>query len=126
MSEQDVPCPDPNEVVTRAILREELTKELANYPTKEDLRNELAKFATREEVGLMIGAVVEASEQRIRADFTQLVRGIEETLLGRIGGLLDPYRDYPERIANHEGRIVRLETPKPAKRRVRPIKRKRR
>jgi ribosomal protein S17E len=46
MSEQDVPCPDPNEVVTRSILKEVL----ADYPTKEDLRNELERFATKEDL----------------------------------------------------------------------------
>ena len=55
--------PDMSEVVTRAILREELSKELskalegyatkadlANHPTKAELREELAKFATKAEL----------------------------------------------------------------------------
>lgn len=119
MSEQQhVPCPDPNEMVTRAILREELSKELSNYPTKEDLKNELAKYPTKEDLKNELAKFGEDIGRRLGA--------MQETIISQVIAMQDPYRDYPVRIEDHERRIVLLETPKPAKRRARPTTRRRR
>ncbi|MBA2540479.1 MAG: hypothetical protein H0V17_12635 [Deltaproteobacteria bacterium] len=97
----DVSCPDPDEMVSRAILAEELKKEFERF------RVELnADFAQH------LGAYEEAQ----RLERIQENRVNEENLLAGMRAILQPVETQ---VAGHETRIVRLET-RPAKRRAAP------
>jgi hypothetical protein len=84
---EEVPCPDPNEPVTRRILQEEL----ARYATKEDL-------------------------QEVRDDLSRQMRALAEETWSKVIGLfdqvlarLDELRDLPERTTRLEASFQNLE-----------------
>ena len=87
MNEDVVPCPDPNEPVTRRILQEELSK----FVTKEELREELSK---------------QLSKLATPSD----LKALEESIRSWIVPLFDPYLNNPGRLTTLESRMDEIET----------------
>jgi hypothetical protein len=120
MSDEDVPCPDPNEVVTRAILREELANfatksDLANHPTKDELRTELATFATKDDLRVLKDDLraefatkddLRVMKDEVAAMLAAMEGRQSEALLAQENRLLDELARHSN--ANHESLLANM------------------
>ncbi len=114
----DVSCPDPNELVTRRILREELAKELSNYPTKTDLQEALSNYPTKADLREALSNYPTKAELskafadfaiEFRKDLVREYRVMQEQFLSEMRSVFDPHRDIPDRVKGLEGRTESLE-----------------
>jgi hypothetical protein len=116
VSEQDVPCPDPDQVVTRSILREELDKLLPTLATKEDLK----ALATKEDLKAY---VTKEDLKAFAVEVAGWFRAMEESILAKVDAMFDPFRDLHPRTTALEsttavldGRVGALEARRPVSR----------
>ena len=128
------PTPFDDELVTRKILREELSKhpthaDLANHPTHEDLARALANHPTHEQFEAELSRLLRSMEQ----SFSRQLRAMEENLITQMTALLEPSSDHGPRLTQLEARttvlahrVDALEAPRKVRRkpaRKRPRKR---
>ena len=102
MNENEVPCPDPNEPVTRRILDEVLEARL---------EEKFLEFEKR--IGLQIKAAIEDANERWQRDFAQLSKTLIEELRsefrGAFGVLENRVDELEPRVTGLEPRVTQLE-----------------
>ena len=117
------PTPFDDELVTRKILREELSKHpthadlaanhpthedlaraLANHPTHEDLARALANHPTHEQFEAELSRLLRSMEE----SFSRQIRAMEENLITQMTALLEPSSDHGPRLAQLEARTTVL------------------
>lgn len=95
MSDVSTPPIHPdNELVTRRVLREELSQ----YPTKEELRDELSKELSQLERRLM-EAILDVQRQ---------IGGMKEHIMTLMAPILEPYNTHASRLTQVEARTTIL------------------
>lgn len=105
----EVSCPDPDEVVTRKILAEELAA------THEQLRRQLS-----EDIAGQLRGYEEKRRMERAQEFSMLLQEARDATRS----MLDE-RPTSAQFSDHENRLIRLET-RPAKRARKPVKRTKR